>query len=182
MNKLTLRQKLRAGHVKRWQIVRVAREQTIAEHMYKVNLIANELSMRIGLPETQLAYVNEWALIHDLPEVIMGDIATPTKAGIYRVTGNADVIKSIEYSVDDQYKNLHQFIEKNYPVVLTIVKISDLIEAVEFLAVEGMGKHAMAVKDILSNSIREQTKLAALGYPEYDWDRVQEIAKEVIDA
>lgn len=179
MSKLTLQQKLRTGHVKRWQIVRVAREQTIAEHMYRVRMIAMEICDRIQVSIFTRNYTNDWALIHDLPEVITGDIATPTKRAMREAVPDSDPVKRIELSLDEEYRTIYEKIKEHYPVVLSIVKQADLIEAIDFLNIEGMGDHALLVKEGLISALRESIWNAESQYPDYDWQQVSTIYTEI---
>jgi 5'-deoxynucleotidase len=157
MSSLSLEQKLRSGHVKRWQIVRVAREQTIAEHMYRVNVVANEIVERMGEEAVGIRpLVQQWALMHDIPEIVTGDIATPTKRAMRQAVPDADPVKHIELSLDQQYRSLYELLKSHFPQVLEIVKIADLIEAVDFLNIEGMGAHATSVNIGLRESILEK--------------------------
>lgn len=179
MSKLTLQQKLRTGHVKRWQIVRVAREQTIAEHMYRVRMIAMEICDRIQVSIFTRNYTNDWALIHDLPEVITGDIATPTKRAMREAVPDSDPVKRIELSLDEEYRTIYEKIKEHYPVVLSIVKQADLIEAIDFLNIEGMGDHALLVKESLIAALRESIWNAENQYQDYDWQQVSAIYTEI---
>ena len=156
MSKLSLEQKLRTGHVKRWQIVRVAREQTIAEHMYRVHLIAKEIGERASLSEREKRLVTEWSLIHDIPEVVTGDIATPTKRAMRQAVPDSDPVRHIELSLDEDYKDVYEHCKTYSPIVLEVVKIADLIEAIDFLEIDGMGPHAADVKVGLKKSLFEK--------------------------
>lgn len=178
-NKLTIQQKLRTGHVKRWQIVRVAREQTIAEHMYRVRMIAMEICDRIQVSIFTRQYVNDWSLIHDLPEVITGDIATPTKRAMREAVPDSDPVKRIELSLDEEYKSVYERIKETYPVVLSIVKQADLIEAIDFLNIEGMGDHAQSVKEGLIAALRESIWMAEQQFADFEWDQVSAIYTEI---
>ena len=66
--------------VKRWHMIRVKREQNLAEHSYMVALIAGKLSEVLGQPLTEKEErdVLKLSLLHDNPEVENGDIPTPT--------------------------------------------------------------------------------------------------------
>ena len=117
---LTVRDVYRAGDVDRWQIVRTARRQSIAEHSYNVAMIVRVLCKRLGCPPDEAV---AYALVHDLPEVVTGDIATPLK----RVIGEG-LLQGVEGHItvggdpidaDNQVK--------------WIVKQADLIEAAKFL-------------------------------------------------
>lgn len=114
---------LALSHVPRWAIVRHSRPQSVADHSYRVAIIARELVRRLnwenrdGLDVNRLVWL---ALIHDLDESLTGDIPTPAKrllgldnpilphlAGVYGVEGMtpaergvlalADIIEAYTY-------------------------------------------------------------------------------------
>ena len=75
---------LRASDVTRWQIVKTYRSQSVAEHTFEVATIALWLLERTRLTETislshYKAEILEWALCHDMAEVITGDFPSPVK-------------------------------------------------------------------------------------------------------
>lgn len=153
MSSLSINEKLRTGHVKRWQIVRVAREQTIAEHMYLVAMITDHICRGMGLDVAHINIAREWAMIHDIPEVITGDIATPTKEAMRRAVPDSDPVKRIELELDIHYKIVYNRVKNKYPIIKDIVKIADVIEAINFLNHEGIGKHANEVRDGLMATV-----------------------------
>lgn len=182
-NKFTLTQKLRTGHVKRWQIVRVAREQTIAEHMYRVNKIAMHIADQMPtLEDADLELINDWSLFHDMPEVVTGDIATPTKMAMRKAVPDSDPIKHIELELDTDYHYLYQLCKTQHPVVLVIVKLADIFEAVDFLNTEALGHHAKSVMLGLQEAFFSLLKEAYAEYPEHNWNAYVEGYMEVIFA
>ena len=72
---MNLRTKMRVGDVTRFHIVRTHRAQTLAEHLYKTWLLVDELWTACALPEAQLSQARNWALRHDLPEILTGDMS-----------------------------------------------------------------------------------------------------------
>lgn len=180
MKKLTLKERLRVGHVRRWHIVRVARDQTIAEHMYRVALIVGEICDRLGVNQELTHLANSWALVHDIVEVVAGDTPTPTKKLVDKTTGMHDTMNLVELSVDDSVYALYVHLEKFFPLVLKIVKIADLMEAVDFLSVEGMGSHAKEVEALIRRDIDAEIQLAREQFPEYGWvNAIHSIGREI---
>lgn len=170
--KFTLEQKLRTGHVKRWQIVRVAREQTIAEHMYRVYQIGWDIAMRMRISIERSYSVMMWALMHDLPEVVTGDIATPTKRAMRQAVPDQDPVHHIELSLDDEYRDTYCGLKQGDRIVLDIVKLADLLEAINFLMVEGMGTHAAEVEVGLREAFLDKLNECKIRYPSERWDEV----------
>lgn len=134
--------KLRLGHVKRWNIVNTTREQTVAEHSALVQLIALDV-LRLyspnALAELQFQTMR-WALWHDVPEVFIGDMPTPIKNEIEKLHGG--VFDEIEKSVCPEYSHV---LRETPEVSRLIVKFADMFEACNFLSENGAGPRATEV-------------------------------------
>lgn len=172
MPALTLVEKLRSGHVKRWNIVRVAREQTIAEHMYRVWLITTELCGVLEVSGAVKVTAAQWALVHDLPEVIIGDVPTPTKTAIKEKAPT--LLGDLERSIDGdffEWRTSAQLIEGGLPAA--IVKIADLAEASTFLRIEGLGFRARQIETELGAEARSMIKAARETWPGPKWDEAE---------
>ena len=144
MNKqieMTLRDVMRSGEVTRWHIVKTLRHQSVAEHSFLVAMIAMRLCDVLEVDEKTKHDVLAYALMHDLPEVYMGDLPTPIK----RMMGD-DLCDKIE---DFEGRITFSGMSCNTPhdsTVGLIVKIADMLEAVAFLETNGHGTHAFAVQ------------------------------------
>lgn len=136
---LNLRQKLRSAHVKRWHIVETVRAQTVAEHSFNVLLIAEEIGRLLKLPEEQICRIRTYAIHHDIPEVVIGDMPTPTKK-----------IVSHQYSLymDSMRAVDPDSIPANQEVY-DVVKLADTIDAICFVTTYGIGKHSLLVRNML---------------------------------
>jgi 5'-deoxynucleotidase YfbR-like HD superfamily hydrolase len=123
--------------------------------------------------------VSRWALVHDLPEVVTGDIATPTKRAMREAVPDDDPIKRIELDLDIDYRLLYTQIRNSYPMALDIVKLADLMEAIHFLDIEGMGAHAAGVKAGLESAL--DTKILEMShlYPELRVEFVHDLMYEM---
>lgn len=146
---LSLEEKLRAGHVRRWHIVAVAREQTIAEHMYRVQLITEALLRTIGLfnwDRSLTLNAMEWARVHDLPEVKLGDTPSNGKHLLHENGGKAAMVAA-ERQIDADIADLHECVSADgeCPLAGLIVKVADLAEAANFCGIYGVGDHARRV-------------------------------------
>lgn len=164
---LTLTDQLRAGHVKRWQIVQTSREQTLAEHTFHVCVLAGELALHAKWPglndaREQLRLLR-WAMCHDLIEVKTGDLASPFKECL-RQAGGEKIVEDAERIADQQYYEHHVSV-RGTPIE-TIVKIADLIEAAYFLQDNGVGTHAQQVLRGIEKSIRELANASVEQFPE----------------
>lgn len=177
MAELDLHQRMRTAHVKRWQIVRVAREQTVAEHSYLVYTLVREFLDALGLSGEECMVAILWALEHDVPEVVTGDLNSPIKAALRRAVPHDDPIRRIELSLSDSYAELYDDVKTRYPHIRALVKIADLVEAVHFLSVEGMGPHAKEVQRGLWQEARDVIHQAEEQMPQYEWHKIAIIAR-----
>lgn len=142
---MNLRQILRSSHVKRWHIVETSKQQTVAEHIFNVCMIAEEICQSLELPRWDQLDVIEYALHHDTPEAILGDIPTPTKNGI--LGGQlAEMLRHLERNADPKSTAPNA-------LAASIVKLADTLDAVHFLALYGVGSHAAWVRTRLVSSI-----------------------------
>lgn len=161
MSDLTLEQRLRCGHVKRWHMVRVFREQTLAEHLMLVQIIALEVTDRyivdtetLNGPNKLRMEVMEWAMWHDMPEVVTGDISTPMKRFMEN-NGAPSLLGAIENQVSGRFAHLDRSTSE---VAKLIVKFSDLYEAIHFLHWEGHGPRAMEIERELIGRMADHIK------------------------
>jgi 5'-deoxynucleotidase len=177
MAELSLEERLRTAHVHRWQIVRVAREQTLAEHLYLVRVISLAFAEAAGFSVAETCVAEQWALEHDVPEVRTGDLATPIKAAMREAIPHDDPVRRIELSISQKYCDLYTEVKTKYPQVQLLVKLADLTEAVNFLNVEGMGTHADTVKRRLWKAFFDLISTAPKRFPDYTWAKVYDVAK-----
>lgn len=176
-NTLTLAERMRVGHVHRWNIVRTAREQTIGEHMYRVWLIVQEVCRVANIDSHVAQIASDFALLHDLPEVVTGDIPTPMKQFIE--TRYPRMLLQYERSIDADVA-MSLTAATTYPLAAVIVKISDLFEAVLFLQVEGMGARASDIKKELEMVLENKIEQARAYYPDVNWTAVDELFTETM--
>lgn len=148
---IPLKDKLRLGTVKRWHMVRVLREQTVAEHVALVQLIGLQILEDFGsgyVDSESSAQLMKWALYHDMPEVYLGDMPTPSKQEVD--LKSPGLIDGIEMERCPEYAKIKS---KTPELIKMIVKFADLFEAVKFISEEGHGQHASEVKQLIMNDM-----------------------------
>jgi len=131
---------LKASYVSRWGIVCVSKDQSIAEHMYRVWQLTRAWGPLANLTSSEQACAEEHALTHDLAEIRTGDCPTPFKGVQIR-----EALSRIEESI---YPSL--------PVtgrVKEFVKYCDTAEAILFLKLHGQGQHAADVAELLQQQM-----------------------------
>lgn len=140
----SLKQVMRLSSIKRWGIMEMSKDQSVAEHSYNVAMIANmlltamfaregdghhgtDMDAFMRCEEELFAWtLLEYALSHDLPELATGDIPTPLKK---------EIGASLSKWEDKEFPNLKTYksgIASSMPSVLLLCKIADLIDAVQF--------------------------------------------------
>lgn len=166
----------RSGHVTRWHSVRCARGQTLAEHLYLVTMIARELMQRILgdrlAPETRLR-VLEYALMHDAPELLMGDLPSPLKRRIAEIAGDADPLARIEQEIAPEVCERRAALQGS--ALAYIVKLADLMDGCLFIREEGIGRHAEAVAAKSEAAFRDKIAEAQRRFGELDWSQASEL-------
>ncbi len=160
-------------HVPRWSIVPHSRAQSVAEHSFRVFVIALELRNRLNYDADLIPNIMYWALIHDGPESRTGDIPASYK----RDDDDYD-------SACPWYRFWHGSMDAR---VKYIVKLADRIEACTYIRRWGVGKHAEHVADAIYaqllaiDDLRIRTTVMALvGDIMDDRDRPYESYREVV--
>jgi len=140
MKSLTLYDYLRASHVKRWHNVNTIRQQTLAEHLYMVTIIAVHLCnfIRPGFEK----FVAFAALFHDSAEVVLGDTPTPAKRFIRDFTGRPNIFDEMEHELMPEIPYIKMEGVDPWP----FVRMADRIEAAYWISENGAGTHAEIVK------------------------------------
>lgn len=177
---------VRTGHVERWNLLRTHRYQTIGEHMYQVAMISQIVGKAIGLGPEDIKSVVIQALIHDLPEVITGDIPTPTKLLINSWPHPAGV--SGPLNIND-YLDDHYWADK-FPVIREafnvdgplqwLLSIADLMEAILFLKIEGIGARASFINKQLRDRMLNLVEIGNRRWPELRWNECTKLLSNTI--
>lgn len=146
---------VRFQSVKRWHMVDTTRQQTLAEHSANVAMLVMLIQrtcpdIYFGTGGSLVSY----ALLHDIEEVFVGDIPTPTK----RVFG-----------IDpDRFDDVipHQFRLGEYrPEDKIMVKLCDLADGIRFIRRYGIGRIADHADMGLSLQMEERSREARLLWP-----------------
>lgn len=174
--RLNMRDIARSGHVTRWHSVRCARNQTLAEHHYLVTMIARELMQRLFgdalSAETRLR-VLEYALTHDTPELLTGDLPSPLKQRIAEIAGDQNPLARIEHEIAPEIVELQRTLAGS--TLAYIVKLADLMDGCLFIREEGIGRHAALVAEHSEARLKAKVEEARERFPELDWSQVLDL-------
>ncbi|MBK1718498.1 YfbR-like 5'-deoxynucleotidase [Thiocystis violacea] len=178
--RLNMQDIARSGHVTRWHSVRCARGQTLAEHHYLVAMIARELMGRLlgeaVSAETRLL-VLEYALTHDTPELLMGDLPSPLKRRIAEIAGDQDPLARIEHEIAPDIVARKAALQGS--ALAYIVKLADLMDGCLFIREEGIGRHASIVAEKSETMLGDKLQEARKCFPELDWTQVMELYSQM---
>jgi 5'-deoxynucleotidase YfbR-like HD superfamily hydrolase len=130
MASYTISELLRADGVTRWHIVATVRQQSLAEHTYRVAVIVGKLLDELLYPNYNLLAD---ALIHDADEILDGDIPTPTKEKYGIPTNGVDVKDEEE----------------------AILKGADLIEMFDFILDNAYTPHGVQVIEYIGEKLNK---------------------------
>lgn len=137
--------------VKRWHMLKMDRQQTLAEHQYLVAMMATKMfydcvvparsvDERDSIQRTAFAVLSE-ALIHDIHETKSGDTPANPKAlaRCKELLGGLDLGDMIQADYWDQKAESHKApkAERTSGAVVRFVKIIDKFEALCFFALNG---------------------------------------------
>lgn len=129
----SFQQVMRLSSIKRWAVIEMSRDQSVAEHSYNVAMISMALIDKItsqypGAWTRPRQEILHWALVHDLPELVTGDLPTPIKAHI----GSA--VNELEEKLFPKYSKMKESMERNVDLRIAqgIVKAADWIDAIQY--------------------------------------------------
>ena len=190
MERLNIRDILRAQDVTRWQIVR-AKKQSVAEHTFAVQAILMCLVPLListyrgalsgnAFAENFLCQCIKGAFWHDIPEVITGDIASPVKR-LIRDGGDISPLDDLETRIDPAFT---KYYVNATPLVAATIKLADLMEMVYHLNEYGdqrQNSHSWRVAQGLHNALTTHIYKCNQDFPAMDWGICHTFMAEMLD-
>ncbi len=159
---------MRQTHIKRWGIVPMKREQSLAEHSFRVWCLALALyDTLIPIPHNSFEResVGTWALLHDAEEIWTGDLPSTFKRKLEEDFGK-EVMKDLKMDVLQKHvpelAGQMRGIEGTFAAC--IVKIADAVEQVAYY--RKFGYEQGAVLDYLYARAATAVKEAAQQFPQ----------------
>ena len=143
-------------------------------------MIARELMRRLlgeSIPAATRLLVLEYALTHDTPELLMGDLPSPLKRRIAEVAGEQDPLARIEREIAPEIAERKAALQGS--ALAYIVKLADLMDACLFIREEGIGRHAAIVAEKSEALLAEKIAEASDRFPELDWTQVLELHSQM---
>lgn len=149
---------LRASGVTRWHIVRTVRPQSLAEHTFDVTMIARAVAKIAGYEDYE---ITKAALLHDLDEIVTGDIPTPTKQ---KARDNG-------WELNDLYKSITG--RELSPDEALIIQLADKMADLHWLWLHALGPHANRVYEIMADDFNNHVRSESIP------DNIREATLEV---
>lgn len=186
---------LRLTEVSRWGIVATSRQQSVGEHSYRVVMIAQALYDYIfPVPHNSndRALLTSFAMIHDIEEVLSGDIDSVFKLAVksrYPDVFTSTIEKMATQRMDAgpltrTVSSIERSVKGTFIEVL--VKMADFLEALIYLDQYGThSRHMGNVRDTILEHLWgrvEQFKRSAFyGLEPAHWQRVEQFINMVLD-
>jgi hypothetical protein len=154
---------MRISAVKRWHMIDTTRTQTLAEHSANVGLLAFVTAgcapaMFFGPAELAL----ECGILHDIPEVFLGDIPTHTKKWL-----SGGELELAEASITPR------FLRSTPPQHLKrLIKLCDLADGIRYIRLHGVDTTADHAMRGLEAQLRGAYQDAAAVWPPEVWESV----------
>jgi len=149
---------LRASGVTRWHIVRMVRPQSLAEHTFDVVMIARAIAKVAGIDDYEIIKA---ALLHDLDEIVTGDIPTPTKA---RARENGWELNELYKSVTGREITSDEAL---------VIQLADKLADLYWLWLYALGPHSNRVYETMAEAYNEYVRSESIP------DNIREAALDV---
>jgi 5'-deoxynucleotidase YfbR-like HD superfamily hydrolase len=185
---LTVRDRLRSRNVKRWHTCDNVKEQTVADHSHGVGIIAEEMLERLFINSDDSPtiedryYVLKYSQVHDLPEIICGDMSSVFKKWLSVHSSDFDEIMNF---VEAQLVPELLVLKKAFtakPYLATVCKIADILESYSFITLS-MGLDAQHNKHIiekLDDALAAIEEVNTKAYPELNWQAINDLKQEIL--
>lgn len=119
----TMDQVLKMSWVKRWGIIEMSRNQSVAEHSYNVAMISYWICQVLHISSSVGNNCLMWSLVHDLPEAVTGDLPSSFKSAC------RDDLEEIEACMFPAYLALDAKVSS---LTRRIAKVADYLDAILF--------------------------------------------------
>ena len=172
-----------AGTVTRWHSVNCHRYPSVAEHSCLVALYAREIASRVypGLSAEDQVLLYELALMHDLSEVVTGDMLSPIKRQLKTTFAPGESpIDRLEASICPDAASREQLITSECPHICFGMKLSDILDAMVVIKQEGKGPVAKRIYQERTKAFDALLDRAQSECLDGEWSRAHEVREAVM--
>ncbi len=171
-----------SAYVTRWHSVNCHRHPSIAEHSFLVAMYARYLGTVINpkMTNEDKLLLTDLCLLHDLPEVRTGDMATPMKRYLESMFPKGQSpIDIMEEKLCAPYAAIRE--ETNGTYIQIIAKLADIMEAINFIHTEGKGPVAEKIFIERSAAFKDYLKIGFNKWPEYLWEDANFVMESLLN-
>lgn len=172
-----------AGTVTRWHSVNCHRYPSVAEHSCLVALYAREIASRVypSLSAEDQVLLYELALMHDLSEVVTGDMPSPIKRQLKTVFPPGESpIDRLEASICPDAASREYLAKSERPHIYFCMKLSDILDAMVVIKQEGKGPVAKRIEHERTKAFDALLDRAQSECPDGEWSRAHEVREAVM--
>ena len=172
-----------AGTVTRWHSVNCHRYPSVAEHSCLVALYAREIASRVypDLSAEDQVLLYELALMHDLSEVVTGDMPSPIKRQLKNVfPPRKSPIDKLEASICPDAASREHIAKTERSHIYFCMKLSDILDAMVVIKQEGKGPVANLIEQERTVAFESLLEKAQTECPEGNWSRAHEVREAVM--
>ena len=172
-----------AGTVTRWQSVNCHRYPSVPEHSCLVALYVREIVSRVypSLSVRDQVLLHELALMHDLSEVVTGDMPSPIKRQLKIVFPLGESpIDRLEASICPDAASREHLAKSECPHIYFCMKLSDILDAMVVIKQEGKGPVAKWIEQERTKAFDALLDRAQSVCPDGEWSRAHEVREAVM--
>jgi hypothetical protein len=172
-----------AGTVTRWHSVNCHRYPSVAEHSCLVALYAREIASRVypDLSAEDQVLLYELSLMHDLSEVVTGDMPSPIKRQLKNVfPAGESPIDQLEAAICPDAATREHRAKSDRPHIYFCMKLSDILDAMVVIKQEGKGPVAQHIEKERTEAFEALLMKAQHDCPDGDWIRAHEVREAVM--
>ncbi|MBI6882878.1 YfbR-like 5'-deoxynucleotidase [Pseudomonas putida] len=168
-------------NVKRWGSVPTLDKPSIAEHSYLVTMYCRYLGAVIApdMTDAEKLLMTDLALVHDLPEVKTGDMATPIKRYLESMFPKGESpLDLIEERICAPYADLRE--QTRGTCLAVIVKLADILEALHFITNNGKGEVTRVIARERQKAFNAYIQIGMDGWPNLQWMKAQGVLEALM--
>jgi 5'-deoxynucleotidase YfbR-like HD superfamily hydrolase len=185
---LTVRDRLRSRNVKRWHTCDTVKEQTVADHSHGVGIIAEDMLERLfancenNPTITDRYYVLKYAQVHDLPEIVCGDLSSVFKKWLSQESNDFDdILNLVETKLVPELNDIKN-VFKEKPYLASVCKIADILEGYSFITLS-MGldaQHNAHIIEKLDGALSIIQDINTKAYPDLNWGAISQLKHDIL--
>jgi len=179
--------RLRSRNISRWHTVDTSKRQSVAEHSFCMQIIAESLldGLYKGTDYSPSSLEKYWSLkyaqIHDLDEIIVGDLSSVIKQLLKLLSVDFEkIMDKIQLQLIPEMIEVKDLF-MNKPYFAMIMKAADLLEALDFFKY-GKGldtEHNELIERKILDGLKEIAKQGKQKFPQFNWDTIEETREDI---